>query len=143
MASNIDILRARKILNASPLTVTANATWAPPIAFGIGGEDGWRLQRSSDDGLDRDLLASCSDLRLIGINDGVEWLHVSLYAGEDVTPPYDELVLLHAAFFGAHRYAYQVFAPASQHVNIKNALHLWGRVDGAAVLPEFGLLGSI
>lgn len=59
-------------------------------------------------------------------------------------PTYDDLVMLHRAVFGLDSYAYQVFAPQRQHVNIHNfALHLWGRADGRAVLPEFGLQGSI
>jgi len=41
-------------------------------------------------------------------------------------------------------YAYQVFAPPSQHVNIHPyALHLWGKVDGSPTLPEFGKYGTI
>ncbi|TQK29408.1 hypothetical protein [Arthrobacter sp. SLBN-53] len=58
-------------------------------------------------------------------------------------PTYDELGRLHRAAFG-DGYAYQVFAPAAQHVNIhQNALHLWGRADGPPCLPEFGLFGTI
>jgi hypothetical protein len=37
-----------------------------------------------------------------------------------------------------------VFAPPSEHVNIHDhALHLWGRLDGARVLPDFGRFGTI
>ena len=55
----------------------------------------------------------------------------------------DILADLHAAVFGAG-YAYQVFAPPSEHVNIHEfALHLWGRLDGRSALPEFGAGGSI
>ena len=41
-------------------------------------------------------------------------------------------------------WAYQVFAPPWAHINIHpNALHLWGRLDGANVLPDFGSWGTI
>lgn len=74
---------------------------------------------------------------------GVEYLHASL-ALQLRTPSYEELALLHRAVFGRKRYAYQVFAPGAQHVNIhENALHLWGRADGRPVLPEFGQFGTI
>lgn len=75
--------------------------------------------------------------------EGVDWLHVSLaYATRP--PTYAELVLLHRAMFGRHRYAYQVFAPDSFHVNVHpNALHLWGRVDGRPELPMAPLVASL
>lgn len=73
-----------------------------------------------------------------------EWLHASI-AREDRMPSYADLVALHKAVFGA-RYAYQVFAPPSAHVNIhEHALHLWGRVDDGdgRLLPDFGFAGTI
>lgn len=64
----------------------------------------------------------------------VNWIHASMTRAETI-PSYDDLVLLHAAVFG-ERYAYQVFAPPSEHVNIHaRALHLWGREDGKPVTP--------
>jgi hypothetical protein len=64
----------------------------------------------------------------------VDWVHASL-AWLDRVPTYDDLVALHRAVF-ADRYAFQVFAPPSAHVNLHgNALHLWGRADGRSVLP--------
>lgn len=73
--------------------------------------------------------------------DGEEWIHASI-AGPTM-PSYDDLTRLHRAVFG-DGYAYQVFAPASDHVNIhEHAVHLWGRADGARVTPDFGRLGSI
>lgn len=75
--------------------------------------------------------------------DGDEWLHASISWAEHM-PTYQDLALLKAATFGDHREAYQVFPPAGQHVNIhKHALHLWGRADGARVLPDFGAEGTI
>lgn len=76
-------------------------------------------------------------------HDGVEWIHASL-AWRDYTPTYDQLKILHESVFGRKRTAYQVFAAASDHVNIHEfALHLWGRADGASVLPDFGSEGTI
>jgi hypothetical protein len=37
-----------------------------------------------------------------------------------------------------------MFAPPAEHVNIhERALHLWGRVDGSPVMPNFGVYGTI
>lgn len=75
-------------------------------------------------------------------DDGTEWAHASV-AAIDSLPTYSDLVALHEAVWG-EGYAYQCFVPAEQHVNIhENALHLWGRLDGKPVLPEFGTEGSI
>lgn len=73
----------------------------------------------------------------------VSWLHASIYLGDNVTPTYEDLATLHRAVFGRRRHAWQCFVPASAHVNIKQVLHLWGRVDGANMLPDFGALGMI
>jgi len=75
--------------------------------------------------------------------DGNEWFHASV-ACETKMPTYDDLCVLHAAVWGQEGFAYQVFAPAYRHVNIHaHALHLWGRTDGANVLPDFGERGTI
>ena len=64
--------------------------------------------------------------------------------GQDRVPTYDELIQLHHAVWGERGYSYQVQAPVDRHVNIHpHALHLWGRADGARVLPDFGKWGSI
>lgn len=75
-------------------------------------------------------------------SDGVMYVHASI-AGRDVMPSYHHLTMLHAAVFG-NRYAYQVFAPKADHVNIHGlALHLWGRSDGQRAMPDFGRFGTI
>ncbi|MEU8270154.1 hypothetical protein AB0B89_23720 [Sphaerisporangium sp. NPDC049002] len=75
--------------------------------------------------------------------DGGEWLHASI-AWRGHIPTYDDLAVLKAGVFGDHREAYQVFPRRSRHVNIHaHALHLWGRADGARVLPDFGAAGTI
>lgn len=73
----------------------------------------------------------------------VEWLHASVYLGDEISPTYEDMVTLHRAVFGRRRWAWQCFVPESAHINIKNALHLWGRIDGQNLLPDFGALGQI
>lgn len=76
-------------------------------------------------------------------HDGIEWLHASI-ARLDRMPDYADLVTLKAATFGDQRECYQVFPPKSAHISIHDqALHLWGRADGARVLPDFGAAGTI
>lgn len=77
------------------------------------------------------------------LDGGIGWLHASI-SFIDRDPSYDELKALKLGTFGPRRYAYQVFPSAEEHVNIHaHALHLWGRVDGAPILPRFGLAGTI
>lgn len=124
MSTTIDILRIRRYLGRK--------IWQPPRPHG---PDGWTLLnydgRSS-------IIVTAADW-----GDGTVWVHASR-TGPDRIPTYDELQELHRAVWGEGGYSYQVQAPAAQHVNIHPyALHLWGRSDGAPVLPEFGALGSI
>lgn len=80
-----------------------------------------------------------------GDDPDVMWLHASMaYVLGRSAPTYEEMATLKAATFGPNRYAYMVFASQSDHVNHHvNALHLYGRRDGARVLPDFRILGSI
>ena len=104
--------------------------WAAPKDFG---PDGWFFENAHENG--RIIVTQCEF-------EGNEWIHASV-AFRDRMPVYAELALMHHAIFPG--YAYQVFAPPEQHVNIHaNALHLWGRADGKPGLPEFGkYFGSI
>lgn len=105
--------------------------WQRPKPFG---PDGWYMQR-----VDRTatIIATAAE------HDGVEYIHASI-SRPDRLPDYDDLKALHRAVWRGNGWAYQVFAPASHHVNIHEfALHLWGRSNGAAVLPEFGAEGTI
>lgn len=111
---------------------------APPtslnaLAFPFG-PDGWRFDN---------LNGRSSVIVTVADAEGDDWIHASI-AHRDHMPSYSDLKLLHAAVFG-NRWAYQVFAPPDEHVNIHSfALHLWGRLDGAPVLPDFtNGLGSI
>lgn len=80
-----------------------------------------------------------------------EWLHASI-AWNDVMPTYGDLQMLHRAVFGRRRYAYEVFAPESAHIDgsVRDGLpaheyarHLWGKVSGEPALPDFGKFGHI
>jgi len=122
MATTLPILKIRARLG--------RAYWKPPEPFG---PDGWSMIRA--DGTGSVIITAARQ------DDGEEWWHVSI-AG-DVMPTYAELVELHAAVW-PDGHAYQCFVPPSEHVNIhERALHLWGRADGARVLPNFAWLGSI
>ncbi len=99
--------------------------WATPVPFG---PDGWKIVHL---GGNSSVIVTCADQ-----DDGLDWIHASI-AHTDRMPTYADLKLLHAAVFG-DGWAYQVFAPPSDHVNIHEyALHLWGRADGKPALPDF------
>lgn len=115
MATSIDIMRVRRVMN--------KGLWKPPEPYG---PDGWTMMRRDRSG---SVIVTC------GTHDGIEVVHASI-AYVDHTPTYDDLKLLWSAVFG-DAYAYMVFPPAEQHVNIHEfALHLWGRADGRPMLPE-------
>jgi hypothetical protein len=108
-------------------------TWGVPREFG---PDGWIIDRKDRTARVIVTLGPTPDP-----TDGY-WMHASI-STVDRMPTYAELVLLHKAVW-PNGYAYQVFAPPSQHVNIHPyALHLWGTLDGLPQLPEFGAEGTI
>lgn len=108
--------------------------WGIPERYGV---DGWRLVH-----IDGNASVLVSVGPHIADPDGPDWIHASMTRA-DTVPSYDDLKLLHAAVFG-DRWAYQVFAPPAHHVNYHTrALHLWGREDGAPVLPNFGMFGLV
>jgi hypothetical protein len=116
MATSVNALRIRRVLG--------RGNWSTPSPHG---PDGWSMV---------ELNGQASVIVSVADHGDDEWIHASI-ARPDRMPSYDDLKLLHAAVFG-DGWAYQVFAPPSDHVNIhKHALHLWGRLDGAAVLPDF------
>lgn len=123
MATNIDALRIRRILGRS--------RYRPPEPFG---PDGWRFVTVGRQGA---VIVSSAD------HDGVDWVHASM-SWVDRLPTWDELSRLRDAVFG-DGWAYQVFASPAEHVNIHEyCLHLWGRLDGLPVLPDFTSgIGSI
>lgn len=106
--------------------------WKVPVPFG---PDGWIFDTVA--GRHRIIVT-------VGPTpDGTEtWWHASI-SGIDEMPTYEDLVLMHHAVWPAG-WAYQVFAPPESHVNIHEyVLHLWGKPDGLAVLPNFGANGTI
>ena len=68
--------------------------------------------------------------------DGHCWLHLSVSRAKEM-PSHADMAIAKEAFLG-DRYAYSVFPPKDKYVNIHMfCLHLWARIDGEAVLPEF------
>lgn len=125
--------------NLSPLAIRKRLgkdDWAAPVPFG---EDGWRFDTKQGRGR---IIVTCSEFTSIGEPSGELFVHASWSWGDRI-PTYEELGRLHKAVWG-DGYAYQVFAPPSDHVNIAQyALHLWGRLDGGRMLPDFGRFGTI
>lgn len=114
--SSIDALALRRVMG--------RREWGPPEPKG---PDGWRLTHTGGDG---SVIVTCAMI------DRVEWIHASMTRRGRV-PSYDDLRLLHRAAFG-DGWAYQLFAPAADHVNIHPyALHIWGRLDGRPAMIDF------
>jgi hypothetical protein len=116
--------------------------WGVPVEFGC---CGWQVDGLASGYRSRILVTGDHQSDTWPDLDGLQghqWIHASI-SRSDTTPTYDDLKLMHFAVFG-DRTAYQVFVPQVQHVNIHtHALHLWGRVDGVNVLPNFGRFGTI
>lgn len=116
--TSFEPLRIRRLLG--------RGDWSTPVRFG---PDGWRFQHLDGDA---SVIITCAPAG----EDSADWVHASI-ARTDRMPSYRDLKLLHAAVFG-DGWAYQVFAPPSDHVNIhEHALHLFGRLDGRPALPDF------
>lgn len=126
MTSDLNPLLIRKTLGKE--------LWKVPTRFG---PNGWIINRKDDSSR---VIVSCSDIHDIS---ATEWIHASI-SHKDRIPDYEDLKLLHKAVF-EDKWAYQLFAPPSSHINIhERVLHLWGRADGKPCMPDFGsLLGSI
>lgn len=96
--------------------------------------DGWAVQQKGG-GLR--VIVDCETKE-----DGREWLHVSCSRAK-WTPTHDDMVLVKNDFIGPDRYAYSVWAPSENHVNIHaHCLHLWAMMDSpdGKVLPEFSAI---
>jgi hypothetical protein len=129
--------RCRVASSLDPLGIRARLgrdAWGPPTEHG---PDGWhyRAAKGQEPG---SVIVTCSDLH----DDTRQWVHASI-SRRDRMPTYDEVQLLHRAVW-PNGYAYQVFAPPAEHINIHaHALHLWGLPDGVRLLPDFGWAGTI
>lgn len=123
IASTLDPLEIRRRLGRSE--------WAAPLPFG---DDGWIF-----DGM----RGNCRIIVSVApCDDGVEWVHASI-SHPDQMPTYGELQMLHRAVLD-QRWTWEIHAPADRHINIHPfARHLWARLDGRNMLPDFGRDGSI
>jgi hypothetical protein len=129
VADFVNSLEIRKRLGAK--------TWGRPMPFG---PDGFGFVRSADSSK---IIVSCAPTNDPASDRPVEWIHASI-SNPRRLPTYDDLAALHHAVWGDSGHAYQAFVPPTEHVNIHpRALHLWGRADGARVLPNFAAFGSI
>ena len=74
---------------------------------------------------------------------GVDWIHASIAHSMEM-PTYDDLTRLHYGVWRGAGFAYQVFAPDADHINIHaHALHLWGRDDGKPAIPDFPTIAGV
>lgn len=128
MSTSIPILKIRKLLGRTE--------WGVPEEFG---PEGWMIKHLRENSRIIITVGPSPDPDFPG-----EWLHASI-SHADRMPDYSDLKMLHAAVWsGTEGWAYQVFAPPSDHVNFaEHALHLWGQLNGAKRLPNFGVLGMI
>ena len=105
--------------------------------------DGWTiLQRFGDGGA----YQFRNGLRVIvstaTMADGHEWMHISV-SRKDRLPSYDDLKFVKNTF-AEKRFAYQVFPPPDDNVNIHEfCLHLWLPLSIDLPIPNFGAGGSI
>jgi hypothetical protein len=109
--------------------------WSPPLPGP--GPAGVRFQRNDKA---RSVIVSSAPW------DGRVWLHASIASHPNGAPlpDYWELKRLRYAVWGKDGWAFQVFPPDADLVNIRtNALHLWGLRDGALAHPNFGEAGTI
>jgi hypothetical protein len=112
----------RDVLAAAGVLVQSTATFGP---------SGLAMRIRMRDGRVGSIIVTQSD----DPEGSGEWLHASI-AFTDEDPSYADLRLLHRAVFGRKRFAYQQFVPPEHHVDIhSHALHLFGRSDGAPVMP--------
>ena len=74
------------------------------------------------------------------LKDGELWRHVSVSKRDHkdrlVDVSWEEICDVKDKFIG-DRYAYMVFPPKENYVNIAHVFHLWCRVHNDKVLPEF------
>lgn len=124
--------READILDAETMVKALGFGWQKPE---VHGEDSWMLH-----GPNRTIIISIDNYT----EPGTPWIHASIsYLAEGRIPSYSDMKQMHAVVFG-DGHAYECFVPSAEHINIRaNARHLWGRLDGKSVLPNFGREGTI
>jgi hypothetical protein len=123
-----DLLNIRKVLGRNE--------WGPPKKSTLGQ---WYFKSN----VSGSVIVSSAPYPTLGNDseDWVEWVHASI--SRDTMPTYEDLKLLHKAVF-KDKWAYQIFAPESRHINIhEHALHLFGRFDGLPQIPDFQKISGI
>lgn len=123
--------------------VMGRKRWAPPRPYG---PSGWRMLAFRHDEIAPigTIVVTVSEVPGYAEETGdfTDWCHAS-FSWVDRVPTYDELMLLKSAVW-PNGEAYQIHPAEEAHVNIHPfALHLWGRADGARVLPDMGRFGTI
>lgn len=74
--------------------------------------------------------------------DGRVWMHVSMSRLNQL-PTYHDQKRVKGLFIGEDRWAYSVWSPSAQHVNLhSNVLHLWAPLTGEPPLPDFARGGA-
>lgn len=98
---------------------------------------GWTVVEVECDGAQWvNIKRGISVIASISTYDGKVWLHVSLNRDRAMLR-YEDMAYVKRHWVGPHRKAIQVFAPESEHVNIRqHCLHLWACLDGDP-LPDF------
>ena len=95
----------------------------------------WRVQKNQYRGL-----LVLADVAIK--DDDRLWYHVSFSRSKSI-PSYEDCAFIKQTFFGAQRWAIQVFPAQKNHVSFHpNCLHLWHCLEGNP-LPEFSKNGMI
>jgi hypothetical protein len=121
----------RDHIDAAAIHERLGSDWEAPTPLG---DDAWTIR-----GRGKAIIVSYDP----DSEPGIEWVHASIaYRDTWRIPSYSDLKQLHRSVFNGP--AYQCFVPSGEHINItSNVLHLWGRLDGQAALPNFGREGTI
>lgn len=67
----------------------------------------------------------------------IGWWHLSVSRPDRVLPTWAEMSAVRDWFLDSEAAVYQVMPPRSQYVNDHEVLHLWSRIDGGLILPDF------
>ena len=74
--------------------------------------------------------------RLIAVENGIGWDHVSVTMAASRTPTWDEMVWVKRLFFGDDETVIQFHPAAGDYINLHTrCLHLWRRCDGDFPMP--------